>query len=65
MADPLMGTLAWAQRSNGTLSETEKVALARNVAAVKAEMVFDEFRHRLGAITPSAIDLDTLAPPDF
>lgn len=63
-AAPLVGTLAWCESTGGRLSDAEKIAFARNVAALRAEIVFDEFRHRLGLLRPAAIELDTLAPPD-
>ena len=59
-----MGTLAWAEKTGGRLSADEKIALARNYASMRAEMVFDEARHRLGLIHPAKIELDTLTPPD-
>lgn len=59
-----MGTLAWAESTGGRLNADEKLALARNVASMRAEMVFDEARHRLGLIHPAKIELDSLAPPD-
>ena len=64
MTAKLMGTLAWAKSTGGSLSENEKIALARNVASMRAEMVFDEARHRLGLLHPAKIDLDSLTPPD-
>lgn len=59
-----MGTLAWAEKSGGRLNADEKIALARNLASMRAEMVFDEARYRLGLMRPTKIELDTLAPPD-
>lgn len=59
-----MGTLAWAKRTGGRLNENEKIALARNFASLRAEMVFDEARHRLGLLHPAKIELDSLTPPD-
>lgn len=59
-----MGTLAWAEGSGGRLTEKEKIKLARNVAALRAETLFDEFRHRLGLLKPEKIDIGLLAPPD-
>lgn len=59
-----MGNLAWAQRTQGRLSGDEKVALVRNYASLRAEMVFDEARQRLGLLNPPQIDLESLTPPD-
>ena len=59
-----MGTLAWGDRTGGRLSEDEKIALARNLASLRAEMVFDEARYRLGLLRPTKIELDSLTPPD-
>ena len=64
MTAALMGTLAWADKTGGQLSADEKIALARNLASLRAEMVFDEARYRLGLLRPTKIELDTLAPPD-
>ena len=64
MTAALMGTLAWADKAGGQLSADEKIALARNLASLRAEMVFDEARYRLGLLRPTKIELDTLAPPD-
>ena len=44
MTAALMGTLAWADKTGGRLSADEKIALARNLASLRAEMVFDEAR---------------------
>ena len=64
MTASLMGTLAWADRTGGRLSADEKIALARNLASLRAEIVFDEARYRLGLLRPTRIELDTLTPPD-
>ncbi|WP_394828763.1 HD domain-containing protein [Pendulispora albinea] len=64
MSEPLLGTMEWCQRTGDRMSTTEKIELARYVASLKAEMCFDEMRHRLGLLRPAAVDLDTLAPPD-
>lgn len=64
MTTESLGSLTWAEHTQGRLSGDEKVALARNYASMRAEMVFDEARHRLGLLNPLAIDLDSLAPPD-
>ena len=58
-----MGTLAWAEQTGGRMSADENIVLARNYASMRAEMVFDEARHRLGLIHPAEIELDTLTPP--
>ena len=59
-----MGTLARGNRTAGRLSADEKIALARNLASLRAEMVFDEARYRLGLLRPTRIELDALTPPD-
>ncbi|HEU4409279.1 MAG TPA: DJ-1/PfpI family protein [Polyangiaceae bacterium] len=64
MAEALMGTMAWCELRGGRLTEAEKSELARGVAALRAEMSFDDLRHRLGLLRPAPIDLDALAPPD-
>jgi hypothetical protein len=61
---PLMGTLAWAKKSNGQLTDAEKIKLSKNVASLQAEMIFDEFRNRLGLIKTAPIDIDLLLPVD-
>jgi hypothetical protein len=64
MKAALMGTLAWADKTGGRLSVDEKVALARNLASLRAETVIDEVRYRNGLLRPARIELDTLTPPD-
>ena len=64
MTAALMGTLAWADKTGGRLSADEKIALARNLASLRAEMVFDEVRYQNGVLRPAKIELDTLTPPD-
>ncbi|MET4606884.1 hypothetical protein ABIB90_006387 [Bradyrhizobium sp. JR4.1] len=64
MTASLMGALAWGNRTGGRLSADEKIALARNLASLRAEMVFDEARYRLGLLRPGKIELDTLTPTD-
>ncbi|QKD19140.1 phosphohydrolase [Mesorhizobium sp. NZP2077] len=56
--------MAWADRTGGRLSADEKIALARNLASLRAEIVFDEARYRLGLLRPAKIELDILTPPD-
>ena len=44
MTASLLGTMGWCESAGGRLNETEKIAFARNVASLKAEMSFDELR---------------------
>lgn len=57
-----MGTLAWGCGNAGELKRDEKFRLIGKLAYVHVREVFDVFRHRIGLLTPSAIELDELLP---
>ncbi|MFN7168165.1 MAG: HD domain-containing protein [Pannonibacter sp.] len=68
MRKTAMGTLTWSERAaprdRGQTSTLEKGQLALNMIWTAALESGDWLRSQLGLMTPEAVDIDTLSPPD-
>ncbi|WP_404934548.1 HD domain-containing protein [Nitratireductor sp. L15S-10] len=59
-----MGTLAWGQGRDGSLTSTEKIRLIGNLAYVQIRERFDTMRCRLGLLVPAQLELESILPPN-